>query len=129
MVEKKSTEKPVSTRTSKGKASIKKGAKFEDAIADLYRLLGAEVIQNIAICQKKVDILATFRLPGSSTGHRVIVECKDEKKAVAQNQRVMQFKGLLETARKSGEADSAEIITRVPWSDAAKGFARGSGIG
>lgn len=58
----------------------------------------------------------------------MIVECKDERKAVAQNQRVMEFNGLLDTARKSDEADSAEIITRVPWSDQAKGFARKSGI-
>ena len=63
----------------------KKGAKFQDDVAALYRLLGAKIIPNIEICQKKVDILARFRLPGSPTGHRVIVECKDEKKAVAQN--------------------------------------------
>ena len=128
MTESKLTNNSFSIPTSKSKASIQKGAKFEDNVADVFRLLGANVIQNIEICQKKVDIFATFRLPGSSTGHRIIVECKDEKKAVNQNQRVMQFKGLLETARKSGEADSAEIITNVPWSDQAKGFARESGI-
>ncbi|MBN1762425.1 MAG: NACHT domain-containing protein [Methanomicrobia archaeon] len=128
MVKNKSSKKSDSTKTSRGKAAVQKGAKFEDTVAGLYRLLGAEVVQNIEICQKKVDILATFRLPGSPTGHRVIVECKDEKKAVAQNQRVMQFKGLLDTARQTGDADSAEIITRVPCSDQAKGFARESGI-
>jgi len=128
MAKKKISRKSVSTRTSKGKASVEKGAKFEDTVADVYRLLGADVIPNIEICQKKVDILATFRLPGSPTGHRVIVECKDEKKAPAQNQRVMQFTGLLDTARKAGEADSAAIITRFPWSDQAKGFAKKSGI-
>ena len=122
------TNKSGSTPTSRGKKSVKKGAKFENTVADLFRLLGAEVVQNIEICQKKVDIFVTFQLPGSPTGHRVIVECKDEKRAVNQNQRVMQFKGLLETSRKTGEADSAEIITRVPWSDQAKGFARQSGI-
>ena len=122
------TNKSGSTPTSRGKKSVKKGAKFEDTVADVFRLLGAEVVQNIEICQKKVDIFATFQLPGSPTGHRVIVECKNEKRAVNQNQRVMQFKGLLETSRKTGEADSAEIITRVPWSDQAKGFARQSGI-
>lgn len=128
MTEKKFTKKSASTRASKGKEAVQKGVKFEDTVAGIYRLLGAKVIQNIEICQKKVDILATFRIPGSPIGHRVIVECKDEKKAVAQNQRVMQFKGLLEIARKLGDADSAEIVTRVPWSDRAKGFARESGI-
>lgn len=124
----KHSRKRAATGKSRGKASYEKGVKFQDAVADLYRLLGAEVIPNIQICGKKVDILATFRLPGSPGEHRVIVECKNEKKAVAQNQRVMQFKGLLGTARKAGEADSAEVITRVPWSEQAKGFARESGV-
>jgi uncharacterized protein YjbI with pentapeptide repeats len=117
-----------SKRSTSGKSSVEKGKTFEDKVADLYRLLGAKVIQNIEICQKKVDIFAAFPVPGSPLGHRVIVECKDEKKHENQNQRVMQFKGLLDTARKSGEADSAEIITTVPWSDQAKGFARDSGV-
>lgn len=85
-------------------------------------------MQNVEIHQKKVDILATFRLPGTSREHRVIVECKDEQRAVDANQRVMAFKGLLDVARVAGTADSAEIVTRVPWSDQAKGFARTSDI-
>lgn len=117
-----------SVRKTIGKASSDKGKKFEDQVADLYRLLGARVVQNIEVHQKKVDILATFRIPGSSREHSVIVECKDEARALAANQRIMAFKGLLETARARGTADSAEIITRVPWSDQAKGFARSSGV-
>jgi len=116
-------------RIAKGKASVKKGIKFENKVADLYNLLGAKVIQNIEICGKKVDILAKFPIPGSNTEHRVLVECKDEKKIRAENQRLMEFKGLLDTARKTGEVDAAEIITRIKWSDQAKGFAIKSGIG
>lgn len=118
-----------STSRTRGRTSVDKGKTFEQEVADLYRLLGANVVQNIEVCQKKVDILATFSLPGSSTGHRVIVECKDEKRPVKQNQRVMQFAGLLDLARKAGEAESAEIITRIPWSDQAKGFGKARGIG
>ena len=103
-------------------------AKFEDRVIELYRLLGAQIKQNITIRDKKVDILATFRLPGSSTKHRVIVECKDESRPIAQNQFVTQFQGLLAAVRKGGDADSAEIITRVRWSDQAKEFALRSGI-
>lgn len=99
---------------------MKSWQQFENAVADLYRLLGAEVTQNIEICQKKVDILAHFPIQGSKTKHRVIVECKDENHVVNANQRVMQFQGLLEIARRAGLADSAEIVTRVPWGDAAK---------
>ena len=112
-----------------GTASAEKGAEFENDVAELYRLLGAEVTQNIEIANKKVDLLVTFPVPGSSGTHRVLVECKDEKRRVADNQRVMQFHGLLKTARELGIAESAEIISRVPWSDAAKGYARQSGIG
>jgi type II secretory pathway predicted ATPase ExeA len=121
---KKSAKKTLKRRAS-GKASVAKGRKFEDDVAELYRLQGAEVVQNIEVCNKKVDILVTFSYPVS---HRVIVECKDESKSVDANQRVMQFHGLLTSARKAGEAESAEIITRVPWGDAAKGYANREGI-
>ena len=118
------TKRTASTRTVKGKRAVLKGKQFEDNVAGLYRLLGADVVQNIEVCQKKVDILATFQLPGSTTPHRIIVECKAERTATAQNQRVMQFAGLLDLARKTGEADSAEIVTQVACGDQAKGFAR-----
>lgn len=116
------------TTTAKAKkalASHEKGSAFEKDVAHLYRLLGAELVTNVEVCNKKVDILATFSHP---VKHRVIVECKDEKRVVNANQRVMQFKALLDLARSTGKADSAEIITRVPWGDAAKGFALQSGI-
>ncbi|HXQ69620.1 MAG TPA: pentapeptide repeat-containing protein [Pyrinomonadaceae bacterium] len=112
----------------RGKEAVEKGRDFELTVAKLYRMLGGEVIHGIQLANKKIDMLVTFRVPGSLTAHRVIVECKDEHSAVDANQRVMQFHGLLNVLRKSGEADSAEIITRVPWSDAARGFAYESGI-
>jgi Restriction endonuclease/NACHT domain/Pentapeptide repeats (8 copies) len=126
---KKTVRKRNPNRRTSGKASVSKGDKFEQDVAELYRLLGAEVTQNIQISNKKVDILATFSIPGSSAKHRLIVECKDEKRRTADNQRVMQFHGLLESARKLGMAESAEIITRVSWSDAAKGYAKDNNIG
>src|ERR1044072_2272513 len=115
----------VADKSASGKASVAKGRKFEDDVAELYRLQGAEVVQNIEICNKKVDLLVTVSYPFR---HRVIVECKDEGPAVDANRRVMEFHGLLTSARKAGEAESAEIITRVPWSDVAKGFAKREGI-
>src|SRR5688572_22626728 len=125
---KKSSKTKSTPKSSNGLAAVEKGRSFEDQVAELYRLLGARVTQNIEIHQKKVDILATFRIPGSSREHTVIVECKDEQRSVAANQRIMAFKGLLDVARKDGIADSAEIVTRVPWSDQAKGFAKTSGV-
>jgi hypothetical protein len=112
----------------KGRESVKKGRRFEDEIAALYRLMGYTVRQNIEICQKKVDILASYRLPGTQREHHIIVECKDEITNRGQNQRVMEFKGFLEMAQRMRQADSAEIVTRKPWSDQAKGFAHSAGI-
>src|ERR1051325_10023868 len=110
----KSSSKKSSRKSSKksasGRASVAKGRKFEDEVASLYRLQGAEVVQNIEICNKKVDILATYSYP---VRHRVIVECKDESRAVDANQRVMQFHGLLDSARKTGEAEWGGRIPRA----------------
>jgi len=128
MVVKKATKKTASKRSTKAKASVEKGTGFKDQVAELYEPLGAKVKKNMEICQKKVDVFAVFRLPGTGMGHRVIVECKDERTARVQNQRVMQSKGLLDTARKAVEADSPEIITGAPWSDQAKGFSLTSGV-
>ena len=114
-----------SANSTKMLTSHEKGSAFEKEVAHLYRLLGAEIVTNVEICNKKVDILATFSHP---VRHRVIVECKDEKRVVNANQRVMQFKALLDLARSTGQADSAEIVTRVSWGDAAKGFALNSGV-
>ena len=117
-------------RTSEaGHRRVPKGRAFEDEVAHLYRLLGYTVEQNIQICQKKVDILARYQPPASHLEHRVIIECKDEKENVAQNQRVLQFIGLLRLARQSDVADAAEIITRRPWGDQAKGASSSAGIG
>ena len=66
-----SSKKSGVSKTSSGSAAVEKGRSFEDQVADLYRLLGARVTQNIEIHQKKVDILATFRIPGSVREHTV----------------------------------------------------------
>jgi hypothetical protein len=76
-------------KTSNGRAAVEKGRSFEDQVADLYRLLGARVTQNIEIHQKKVDLLATFR---QSADHA--------------------FKSLLDIVRSTGVADSADLSRR-----------------
>ncbi len=120
------TNKHIHSPSEAGKLAVVKGRRFEDEVAELYQLQGAHITQNIEICNKKVDILATFTYP---VVHRVIVECKDEKRAVEGTRRVREFYGLLTAARATNVAESAEIITRVPWGDAAKGFAREMGVG
>src|SRR5262249_32057982 len=123
------TKDSASVRSARGKEAVAQGGKFEEDVAELYRLLGAEVTRNIEIAHKKGDILAVFPVPGGQAKQKGIVECKDGKRAVQQNQRVMQFHSLLDSARKLGLADSAEIITRVPWGDEAKGFAKENDVG
>lgn len=115
--------------SNKGRNMVVKGRKFEDEVASLYHLMGYTVERNISICNKKVDIRASFRLPITQQEHRIIVECKNEAKNTSMNERTLAFDGLLRQARKVREADSAEIITRKPWSDQAKGVAAEVGIG
>ena len=115
-------------KKNKHKNNQEKGKSFEDKVAYLYRILGATVRQNIQICNKKVDILATYKIPGSTTEHKILVECKDELRPKNQNQRIMEFKGLLEVSRSQHRIDSVEIVTSKPWGDAAKGFAEEAGV-
>src|SRR5690349_20399098 len=95
----------LSAKISAGLSSVLKGRKFEDEVADLYRLKSAHVEQNNEICNKEVDVFVQFTHP---VKHRVIVECKDEKKAVDASRRVREFYGLLTMARTANIADTAE---------------------
>ena len=63
-----------------GRQNVEKGKAFEDDVAELYRLMGYDVTKGISICNKKVDLLASIQIPGSKQLHRIIIECKDEKK-------------------------------------------------
>lgn len=104
------------------------GREFQARVADVYRLLGADVTENIDLLGKKIDILAEFPIPGSISKHTIIVECKSEAVNRAQNQRILEFAGLLKLARASGIGDAAEIVTIQPWSEQAKGIARTAGV-
>ena len=109
-------------------STVSKGTEFENKVAELFQLMGYRVDQNIEICHKKVDILATLQILGSDTLHRVIVECKHEAKNINQMARVYEFQALLQEAREQNKAESTEIITLKPWSAQAKGVASGSGV-
>ncbi len=115
------------TNSEKGRESVVKGQEFEAEVAAIFRLMRWSVQQNIEVCQKKVDLLVTVPIMGGRK-HRIIVECKNEKRNIAQNERIFQFQGLLDSARRSREAEAAMIITREPWSDQAKGAALNGGI-
>ncbi|MCG8430053.1 MAG: TIR domain-containing protein, partial [Candidatus Omnitrophica bacterium] len=113
----------------RGSKNVENGRLFEDKVAEVYSLMGFHVQRNILICNKKVDILATFQIPSSQNRHRIIVECKSAMRGKDQNQVVLEFNGLLSLARKNCEAESAEIITITSWGDVAKAAAVQAGIG
>ena len=110
--------------TEKGREAVQRGKKFEEEVAALFTLMGYSVERNIEICQKKIDLLVTAPVFGDDEGQKIIVECKNEKVNKAQNQRVLEFKGLLDLAHARHLADRAIIVTLKPWSDQAKGVAR-----
>jgi len=105
-----------------------KGKSFENEIADIYRLLGYEVEQNIYISGKKIDIFATYVLPLTGNKARILIECKNWKNHNIGNKLVLQFAGLVELARKANEADYAEFVTKSDYSEDAKSIAQKAGI-
>jgi len=114
--------------SARGRASVKKGRNFEKRVADLFKLLGAEVTTGIEIRGKKVDILAQLPVPGSRKPMRVIVECKNERNNRNQTARIREFESLLRDARRENEADALEFVTHRPMSEVAKGVAHKQGI-
>ncbi|MCB1055573.1 MAG: NACHT domain-containing protein [Acidobacteria bacterium] len=111
------------SKSSPGQLSNDKGRKFQSRVAELFRMIASRVTENVEICGKKVDLYVEFQIESSNRPHRVIVECKAEKRNGSQNARIMEFAGLLDVARKADLADAAEIVTIAPWSEQAKGFA------
>ena len=87
----------------KGLQAYKKGYSFQHEVAELYKLLGGEVTENIVVGKKKVDILVRFQIPGSSGFSQSIVECKDEKNPPNQRGRVMELRGDIEELAERGQ--------------------------
>jgi Holliday junction resolvase-like predicted endonuclease len=56
-------------------STVSKGKEFEDQVAELYRLMGYEVAQNVGILGHQIDIILTYTMPGGIKT-KTAVECK-----------------------------------------------------
>src|SRR5262249_25483115 len=65
------------TKAERGRHSYKKGKRFEDEVAALYRLLGFEAKQDVQISGFQIDLLIEQEVGGLPVA--AIVECKDKQ--------------------------------------------------
>ena len=65
------------TKAELGRRSYKKGKRFEDEVAALYRLLGFEVIADTELSGVQIDLMIRQKLGGANV--EFIVECKDKR--------------------------------------------------
>ena len=56
-------------------STVSKGKAFEDQVAELYRLMGYEVKQNIGMLGQQIDIVLSYTMPGGIKT-KTAVECK-----------------------------------------------------
>lgn len=82
---------------------------FEDEVAQLYRILGAKVKQNVNLSGFQIDIYAEEETP-SKQKIRVAVECKLHKAKVG-NLLVNDFARIVETLKEAKFVDKGVIIS------------------
>ncbi len=82
---------------------------FEDAVAQHYRNLGAQVEQNVNRAGFQIDAFVTEKTP-SGRPVRTIIECKFTRDKVG-NRIVNDFARVAETIRSAGLADTAILVS------------------
>jgi hypothetical protein len=71
----------------RGRLSQRKGKRFEDEVATLYRLLGFEVTQDTEVSGIQIDLQVKKREGGLTT--QAIVECKDKRITSAERDQIL----------------------------------------
>jgi len=56
-------------------STVSKGKKFENQVAEIYRLMGYGVKQNVGILGHQIDIILSYTMPGGIKANTA-VECK-----------------------------------------------------
>jgi signal transduction histidine kinase len=104
------------------------GRAFEEAVADVYRLLGYEVERNVLLDGQEIDLLA--RRPSPGAGEQVlIVECKYKSAgSKCGNADVQSISGALNIARARGLAGGCTVVTTNGFTPAARAAAKAAGI-
>lgn len=98
------------------------GDRFEEEIADLYRLLGYRVQCNLLLCGQQVVLYLEFPLPAGQVA-RTMVECKYRESGNIGNDVVNEFYGAFSNAQRQNLVDYGIIVTNRDFTAAAKSTA------
>lgn len=91
-------------------SSVSKGKKFETQVAELYRLMGYNVKQNVGILGHQIDIVLTYTMPGGIET-KTAVECKYISKGNLQKNKVMENVYALVDLKRSDKVQQLTIVT------------------
>ena len=91
-------------------STVSKGKEFEDQVAELYRLMGYEVAQNVGILGHQIDIILTYIMPGGIKS-KTAVECKYVGEGNLGKNDAMDNINALTDLKRNGEVQNLIIIT------------------
>jgi WD40 repeat protein len=91
-------------------STYSKGKEFEDQVAELYRLMGYEIKQNVGILGHQIDIILTYTLPGGIKT-KTAVECKYIEKGNLRKNIVMDNVNALSDLKRNDEVQNLIIVT------------------
>ncbi|MBU7025304.1 MAG: restriction endonuclease [Theionarchaea archaeon] len=91
-------------------STVEKGKEFEDQVAELYRLMGYEVKQNVGILGHQIDIFLTYAMPGGLETE-IAVECKYVEEGNLRKNDVMTSILALKDLKTNNKAQQLVIVT------------------
>lgn len=91
-------------------STVSKGKEFENRIAELYRLMGYEVQQNVGELGHQIDLMLTYTQPGGIVT-RTAVECKFVETGNLAKNAVMDNVNALTDLKNNGRVQNCIIIT------------------
>lgn len=91
-------------------STVLKGKNFENQVAELYRLMGYEVKQNVGILGHQIDIILTYIMPGGIKA-KTAVECKYVETGNLSKNAVMDNINALTDLKKNYEVQNLIIVT------------------
>ena len=91
-------------------STVSIGDEFENQIAELYRLMGYEIKQNVGILGHQIDIILTYTQPGG-IATKTAVECKYVEKGNLGKNDVMDSINALADLKRNDEVQNLIIVT------------------
>ncbi len=107
----------------RGRLSQRKGKRFEDEVATLYRLLGFEVTQDIEVSGIQIDLQIKQRIGGANL--RYLIECKDTKVTANERSQILERQLL---AQKKLPGFRCMAVSSIGYASAARAALEENGV-